>query len=148
MRRVLRLLVVGVLGLAASVFVASPANAEPSGPHYWMYTNDNFSPHGGKVDFYSDGDHVKLCDTRADGRRVHLLVQDADNRYTVLYYLEASGNGVCDAAHASDGGSHNLPEGHCIYFDIWLTDSGVYILGSEDTAQWANDNEFKYNCEP
>ena len=147
MRKAIRILAVLVLALAGTLAVATPANAL-SGPHYWMYTNDNFDPHGGKVEFWADGDHVILCDTRADGRSVHLEVDDASNGYVKKYTLTASGNGVCQAAHASDGGSHNLPEYHCIYFDIWLTDSGVYILGSEDTAQWANDNEFKFNCNP
>jgi len=146
MGKVLRLLAVGVLGLAASVFAATPANAEPSGPHYWMYTDDDGN--GGRVDFYSVGDHVKLCDIRADGRRAHVRVADASNAFITLYYLEASGNGVCDAAHASDGGRHDLPEGHCIWFQIYLTDAGEYVSGSGDVAQWANDNEFKYNCNP
>jgi len=146
MRKAFRILAVLALALAGTLAVATPANAALSGPHYWMYTDD--PNNGGLVEFWSDGDHVILCDQRADGRTAHLEVDDASAGYKKLYTLTASGNGVCQAAHASDGGSHNLPEYHCIYFYIWLTDSGIYIIGSGDAAQWANDNEFKFNCNP
>jgi hypothetical protein len=64
------------------------------------------------------------------------------------YTLTAAGKGVCDAGHASQGGVYDLPEGHCFWFQIYLTDAGTYVSGSADTAQWANDNEFAYNCNP
>jgi hypothetical protein len=144
MRKATRILTVLALALAGTLAVATPASADPSGPHYWMYTDD--SRNGGRVDFWSNGDHVLLCDIEADGRSANLRVADASNAFITLYYLKASGNGVCDAAHASDGGTHNLPEGHCIWFQIFLTDNGDFVSGSGDTAQWANDNEFAYNC--
>jgi len=145
MRKATRILAVMALALAGTLAVATPANAL-SGPHYWMYSDDSNS--GGRVDFWSDGDHVKLCDVRADGRTAQLKVADATTGYNILYTLTASGNGVCDAAHASQGGARNLPEGHCIWFQIYLTDSSTYVSGSADTAQWANDNEFAFNCNP
>lgn len=128
---------------------AAPASAAPddadvtelSGPHHWMYTDD--STPGGRVDFYPDGDHFKVCDIQADGWAVEADIHDSG--YNKSFRLYVGGNGTCVTSHASDGGDHNLTEGVCYTVVIFLYKSDHSTTGT-DTARWLNDNVFKVNC--
>lgn len=131
--------------LGSAVFVApSSAQAAP-GPHYWMYTDDGGTA-GGRVDFWTNGDIVQVCDRDNDGARVHLRVFDVTAGSVLKYELQASGSGVCDTVDAADGGRYNLPENHCFRFDIYLLNNNVEVGGSRDDARWRNYPDATANC--
>jgi hypothetical protein len=132
------------VALTAAV-VAVPGQAlAAADPHYWMYTNDD-NP-GGKVDFWSNGDIIQLCDQQADGARAELNVYDATAGSGLLFHMEASGNGVCVSHRASDGGRYDLAENHCFRFNIQLTNNGQVVNPSFDQAHWRNYNDAKADC--
>jgi len=130
--------------MTAVIFGPPTAASAADGPHYWMYTDDS-APNGGKVDFWSLGDIVQVCDIDADSARAVVTVQDLTSGYA-LYTVEASGNGVCSSRRASDGGVYDLTEGHCIGVNIYLLDNGKEVPGSWDSAGWRNYNDAKVNC--
>jgi len=158
--------------LAAQVMLATAATAEPEppassanaaddpanaldleGPEHHMWTNESVpigASKGGKVEFWPYGDHIYVCDKRADGRHVFAAVYqwDSGRGWTQLFNLTASGNGVCKASHGSMGSVHDLRENGCFLFSIELRDGDNYVQGSYDEAQWANDNERAFNCNP
>lgn len=143
-RRLAALLIITLASTGiATTGVGTPAWAA-DGPHYWMYTDDP-APNGGKVDFWTIGDIVQVCDNDADGYHVKLTVFD-ETAWKYLYSLTASGSGVCNTRRASDGGVYDLPEGHCFEFDITLYDGSTYVSGSEDWARWRNYNDATANC--
>ncbi|MEW2519623.1 hypothetical protein [Actinacidiphila alni] len=123
------------LAVGAVVATAMPASAAPSPPsggswdHTWT-TSD--SAHGGTVYIQEHGDVVELCDTAADGYAPRVTVYNTDG-----YELTASdGYGTCVVASASQGGSHDLPEGKEIYVDIWLGPAN----GWETEHSYLNDH--------
>ncbi|MEV0646914.1 hypothetical protein AB0I28_16775 [Phytomonospora sp. NPDC050363] len=143
-QRIAGTLVASVVALGAVLLVMpSPAMAA-TGPHYWMYTDDS-SPNGGRVDFWSNGDIVQLCDVHADGAHADLMVYDKSAGGELRYHITASGSGVCNTVRASDGGWYDLPEAHCFLFVIKLYDGRVSVE-SEDRASWRNYNDAKANC--
>ena len=143
-RRFVTAAFVAVLTAALSVTGVSQAQAY-AGPHHWMYTNDD-NP-GGRVDFWPDGDIVKVCDLQADGHRVTVQVSRwYPGDYHSDYRVEAVGNGDCTTVRASMGQPWNLLEGACMHFDIRLFDNGYLNFDSPDEAAWWNDNNDKGNC--
>ncbi|MCE7002392.1 hypothetical protein LWC34_06035 [Kibdelosporangium philippinense] len=131
--------------LVAMTAVVLPGQAQAAtGPHHWMYTEDD-NP-GGKVDFWPNGDIVQLCDQQADGARAELHVYDATAGGLVMH-LEAVGDGVCVSRRASDGGRYDLAENHCFRFNIQLRNNGTVVNPSFDQAHWRNYNDAKANCD-
>lgn len=129
---------------AARTITVTNGAIEPdtiSGPHYWMYTDDD-NP-GGRIDFWPNGDVVELCDIQADGYGVYADV----NAYTSsAYELSVGGNGKCVVARASQGGVRDLREEACITFVIFLDKSSTGMPAFVDSAAWLNDNDIKANC--
>lgn len=144
-RKLLSLLTVPLAAAALVTAGAGTANAY-SGPHYWMYTDDD-NP-GGKVEFWPDGDIFKVCDIQADGASVHVVLYDI---YTYKGYdISAAGNGNCTTRRKSDGAQYDLPERGrdqgCVNVDIRLWKNGTTVWNSQDQAAWWNDNDTKDDC--
>ncbi|OXM66332.1 hypothetical protein CF165_20295 [Amycolatopsis vastitatis] len=102
---------------------SASATVDPPGgswDHTWTTTDAN---KGGTVYVEENGDVVSVCDTAADGlsARVKISVEQTPNTWSERYTLVASGGlGSCATARASDGGSHNLPEGSSIGVTVYL----------------------------
>lgn len=113
-------------------------------PHHWMYTNDSGDA-GGRVDFWPNGDRVKLCDQQSDGARVRLRVENVSKGGKREYDLEASGKDDCSSSDPSEQPG-NLAEGDCFRFEIRLFNNGTEVDGSYDGAQWRNYNDSNTEC--
>ncbi|MFF3558245.1 hypothetical protein ACFYXL_33080 [Streptomyces tsukubensis] len=143
-KRLARMGVTGVACLGAMAATASPAQAAE--PHHWMYTNDR-SDKGGRVDFWPQGDKVRLCDTQSDGAHVDLVVVNVTKDPNQKEYgLEIGGAGCCQEVDSSNAGA-NLAEGDCFKFVIRLIKDGREVVPSEDKAQWRNYNNSERNCD-
>jgi hypothetical protein len=145
MRRKLLALLTVPLTIAGLTLTTGTAAAY-SGPHYWMYTDDG-NP-GGKVEFWPDGDIFKVCDIQADGAHVHVVLYDIETYKG--YEISATGDGNCTTRRASDGAQYDMPErgrsSGCISVNIRLWKGHDYVDGSEDKANWWNDNNTKDDC--
>jgi hypothetical protein len=149
MRKIFSVVAVSVAVVSMSLFgrsgIASAADSveytdityDPavSGPHYWMYTDDG-NP-GGKIDFWPNGDIVRLCDTQADGKYAHATYIWSVNNHIHSVDLETvNGNGTCVVSR------QDIPEEKCVFFVILL---GPDFPAWEDDAYWLNDNDVKAN---
>ncbi|MFB4300553.1 hypothetical protein [Actinomadura sp. NTSP31] len=106
----------GVLALS----VATPALAYDQ-----KVSTDDGDP-GGRVEWTAYGDVVKVCDIEADGWAAKVFVGYFVSGFPPVhdsYSLQAGGNGTCKTARASDGGSHDLPEGKQLSITVCLADS-------------------------
>lgn len=117
------------------------------GPRYEMRTDDG-DP-GGKVEFWTVSDIVRVTDTQADGKGVEVVVwnvtKDPNKREYRL--LNDGGEGYPEWAFGSVGQPWNLAEGSCFRFMIRLVDDGKPIPDSTDFAQWRNYNDAEQECD-
>ncbi|MDQ0602977.1 hypothetical protein QF037_007322 [Streptomyces canus] len=105
-----------ILGVSAgAVALALSLSTNAFAADYSVQTDDG-DP-GGKLSFVSDGDIMTVKDQEADGWGVKAWVWIDGN---LQYTLQAGGNGNTDTARASDGGSHNLPEGKTLKVRVCL----------------------------
>ena len=95
----------GVVAGAAALTLAMSTQAYAA--DYSMKTDDG-DP-GGKVEFTTNGDVLKVTDIEADGWGVKAWVIKKSTG-NVVYTIQAGGTGNSKTARASDGGSHNLAE--------------------------------------
>lgn len=133
MRKLLVALVASTIGLAGSFAVSSPAQAATK---YTMHTDD--SDPGGRVEFWPNGDIVRLCDIEADGWGVELTVLVLAD--WEVYHLSVGGNGNCKEVRASTGPLYDMVEGSTVEFYINLYKTGVCSTCHEDFSSWRNDN--------
>ena len=133
MRKLLRALVALTIGVAGAVAVTSPAHAATK---YTMHTDD--TDPGGRVEFWPNGDIVRLCDIEADGWGVGLtvLVQDGWDSYD----LSVGGNGTCKEVRASTAAKYDMVEGSGVEFYIYLYKSGECSVCYADQSIWENIN--------
>jgi hypothetical protein len=105
--------VVAAAAGAAFVMGVSPAMA---GTDAIAYTND--AGWGGWAKFVSNGDRLDVCDTRADGKRVHgeLLYRTSTGSYRQVVQDANGANNSCGS------GSWNLPEGTKVTVRVCLKD--------------------------
>ncbi|OLT31855.1 hypothetical protein BJF79_08660 [Actinomadura sp. CNU-125] len=110
-----------------------------------MYTEDD-NP-GGKVDFWPQGDIVRVSDRQDDGAAVEVTVRNETKDPDKHEYKERfQGAGFGKEFRASMGQPWNLAEGHCFWFRIRLIKNGEVISDTKDTAQWRNYNNRKKEC--
>ena len=118
---------------------SASATVDPPGgswDHTW-YTTD--ADKGGTVYVEENGDVVSVCDSDADGlsARAKVSVEESPNVWRELYTLIASGGvGSCATARASDGGTHNLPEGASISVVVYLGPNFQH----DSTHEYLNDH--------
>ncbi|SFP85231.1 hypothetical protein [Actinomadura madurae] len=117
------------------------------GPRYEMRTDDG-DP-GGKVEFWTVGDHVRVTDTQADGKSVEVVVwnvtKDPNKKEYVL--LNDGGKDYEEWGHGNVAQPWNLAEGSCFLFRIRLLDNGKPLHDSTDYAHWRNYNDTTQNCD-
>ncbi|MEJ3746721.1 hypothetical protein WEI85_25965 [Actinomycetes bacterium KLBMP 9797] len=133
MRTLLGALVALMIGVTASFAVSSPAQAATK---YTMHTDD--TDPGGRVEFWPNGDVVKLCDIEADGWGVGLTVLVLDGWEN--YDLEVGGNGNCKERRASMGAAYDMVEGGTVEFYIYLYKTGECSVCYDDLSSWKNIN--------
>ena len=130
---------------AAAPVSASALAADHPGPHHWMYTDDD-NP-GGRVDFWPQGDIVRISDTQDDGAAVEVTVRNETKDPDKGEYKRMfEGAGWGKEYRASMEQPYNLAEGHCFWFRIRLIKNGEVVSGSKDTAQWRNYNNTDKEC--
>lgn len=110
---------VGAVAVVAIVGLAAPAHA--ASDHH-AYTND-WSPKGGRVDFWRYGDVVQICDRVADGYGVNVRVID-NTQALHKYSIGIGGKGRCKSVKASMGSPYNLREGNQFEFRLCLEKQG------------------------
>ncbi|MFV2176721.1 hypothetical protein ACFHW2_18255 [Actinomadura sp. LOL_016] len=119
--------------------------ADHPGPHHWMHTDDD-NP-GGRVDFWPQGDIIRISDTQDDGAKVEVTIRnetkDPDKRE---YKRSFEGAGWGIEYRASMGQPYNFAEGHCFRVRIRLIKNGEVVSGSKDNAQWRNYNNTTKEC--
>lgn len=135
-----------LLAASAVAVTAMPAHAG----QYFMSTNDSGMAGGGAV-FTADGDHVRLCDTQADGAYMRLQVfnvtKDPNQHECTIKSAPQDSTNECFAVNASMGQPWNRAEKHCFHLRIWLVRNGKYVDGSENNAWWRNcNNDGAKNC--
>lgn len=119
--------------------------ADHPGPHHSMRTDDD-NP-GGEVDFWPDGDIVRISDLQDDGATVQVTVRNETKDPDVGEYTRTfQGAGFGVEYRASMGQPYNLAEKHCFWFRIRLIKNGQVVSGSTDTAQWRNYNNTDKEC--
>ncbi|MGI5350553.1 hypothetical protein ACQEU8_20605 [Streptomyces sp. CA-250714] len=64
--------------------------------------------------FEENGDHIKVCDTRSDGKKAWVNVSDYTTEDFLYSLTDKTNDGKCSYRDASDGGRYNLPENHKI----------------------------------
>ncbi|MFD0904607.1 hypothetical protein [Actinomadura sediminis] len=140
-----------VMPWAAAAVPAHAAESAPEvkrdhpGPHHWMYTNDDRS--GGKVDFWPQGDIVRISDLQDEGAAVEVTIRNVTKDPDAKEYKRTfEGAGWGKEFRASMGQPYNMAEKHCFWFRIRLVKNGSVIAGSKDTAQWRNYNNTKKEC--
>ncbi|WFB11318.1 hypothetical protein LRS74_32990 [Streptomyces sp. LX-29] len=125
--------------VALTILGAGPASAD--GPHYTLFTSDD-NP-GGAVEFFTDGDMVRLTDTQADGKDVEVDVWDVTPEpdvYKFGFYNRHGHREQPVVSEASDGAPYDLAEGHCIKFRIRLVNDGssTVVPGSTNWGRFRN----------
>jgi len=133
LRKLLGGIVALTIGVIAPFAVPSPAHAATK---YTMHTDD--TDPGGRVEFWPDGDIVRLCDIEADGWGVGLTVLVLDDWEN--YSLSVGGNGNCKEVRASTGAGYDMVEGSTVEFYIYLYKSGVCSVCYDDSSSWQNIN--------
>ena len=70
------------------------------------------------VYFAYDGDHVKICDTKSDGKKAQVKVYNQRTKSFLYSLTDATNDGKCSYRDASYGGVYNLPENEDIGFEV------------------------------
>ncbi|MEU4211062.1 hypothetical protein AB0F13_13880 [Streptomyces sp. NPDC026206] len=132
-------LVAGAVALA--ILGAGPASA--ASPHYTLHTSD--ANPGGAVEFFTDGDMVRLTDVQADGKDVQVDVWDVTPEpdvYKFGFYNRNGDRGQPVVSDAGMGAPYDLAEGHCIKFRVRLVNDGssTVVSGSTNWGRFRNTN--------
>ena len=120
---------ISVLAMAAFAVAMAPGSAQAiTWDHGPLYD-------GGRAAaayFEENGDHVKVCDTKSDGKKAWVNVYDHMTGKFLYSLTDTTNDGKCSYRDASDGGVYNLPENHDIGFSVSKepsdnTDSEYYV---------------------
>lgn len=112
-----RIALVTGAAITAAVVATSPAAAITYGYGPWY---DGLK--GAVAYFEKTGDHLKVCDVKADGNNAQVIVDDETTGEYLYTLTDTKDDGHCHYASAADGGVHNLPEKHWISFKVYTGD--------------------------
>lgn len=136
MKRLAMTLCAGAVVLAPA-FAATPAHADKI---YHRMTNS-----GGWLQFWPNGDSVKVCDTKADGKRAVVYVTNWTKK-RFEYKIEAVGKSDCRLVGARNGQPYELAENHCFQFVLELYDKDHGRFSERKQAFWKNTNKSIKKC--
>ncbi|GAA2429303.1 hypothetical protein GCM10010191_48360 [Actinomadura vinacea] len=108
----IKALLARVLPVAAVAMASVTLGSGTASAATWEYGPWNDETKGARAYFTKKGDHLKICDTKSDGRWAIAWVEvgEGSNARYRFDLPDTKNNGKCSYSKASMGGVYNLPE--------------------------------------
>ncbi|MET9319865.1 hypothetical protein ABZX75_06650 [Streptomyces sp. NPDC003038] len=113
----------GISALTMAAFAVAMAPGSAQAAIDWDHGPMRDGGSAAAAYFEEHGDHVKVCDTKTDGKKAWVNVFDHMTGDFLYSLTDTQNDGKCSYRSASDGGVYNLPENHNIGFSVSIEPS-------------------------